>query len=113
MTITTAKRKAIRMPGKECPAASQLGIQWPPTTKSHHRNLGRNKKPSDSLPFGHAAEGSRSPIPSEPTPCPRPWITPQGATPAERLSTYHAISAVEHLYIADTNFTLLRHTEAR
>ena len=29
--------------------------------------------------------GSRSPIPSEPAPCHRPRITPQGATPAERL----------------------------
>ena len=28
--------------------------------------------------------GSRLPIPSEPTPCHRPWITPPGATPAER-----------------------------
>ena len=29
--------------------------------------------------------GSRSPIPSEPVPCHRPWITPQGATGAERI----------------------------
>jgi hypothetical protein len=28
--------------------------------------------------------GPRLPIPSEPTPCHRPWITPQGATPAGR-----------------------------
>jgi hypothetical protein len=39
------------------PAASWLGILRPPTTEPHHRNLGRNKKPSDSLPIGHAAEG--------------------------------------------------------
>jgi len=31
--------------------------------------------------------GSRSPIPSEPAPCHRPWITPQGATPAKCLPT--------------------------
>ena len=31
--------------------------------------------------------GSRLPIPSEPAPGHRPWITPQGATPAERLPT--------------------------
>ena len=61
MIKPTAKTKTIKMPGKERPAASRLGIQWPPTTKPHLRNLGRNKKP--------------------PT--------------------------------ADTNFTLLRHTEAR
>ena len=28
--------------------------------------------------------GPRSPIPSEPAPCHRPWITLQGATPEER-----------------------------
>ena len=51
------KTTAIRMPGKERPAASRSGIQRPPTTKPHHRNLGRNKKPSNCLPIGHAAEG--------------------------------------------------------
>ena len=51
------KAKAKRMPGKERPAASRLGIQRPPTTEPHHRNTGRNRKPSDSQPTGPTAEG--------------------------------------------------------
>jgi hypothetical protein len=54
-TTATTKTTAIRMPGKERPAASRSGIQGPPPTKPHHRNLGRNKKPSNSLNIGHAA----------------------------------------------------------
>ena len=45
------------MPGKERPAAARLGIQKPPTTKRHHRNTGRNTKPSASQPIGQTAEG--------------------------------------------------------
>ena len=56
-TTTTAKSKTIRMPGKERPAASRLGIQGPPTTEPHPRNTGRNRKPSDSQPTGPTAEG--------------------------------------------------------
>jgi len=56
-TTPTAKTKAIRMPGKERPAASQLGIQGPPTPESHPRNTGRNTKPSDSQPIGPTTEG--------------------------------------------------------
>ena len=52
-----AKTKAIRMPGKERPAASRLVIQRPPTTKPHHRNAGRNTKPSDDLLMSQTAEG--------------------------------------------------------
>ena len=44
-----AKTKAIRMPGKERPAASRLVIQRPPTTEPHLRNAGKNTKPSDGL----------------------------------------------------------------
>jgi hypothetical protein len=55
--MTNARAKTIRMPGKERPAASRLGIQKPPPTEPHHRNLGRNTKPSDSLPKRQAAEG--------------------------------------------------------
>ena len=51
------KAKAKRRPGKERPAASRLGIQKPPTTEPHHRNLARNTKPSGSLPAGQTAEG--------------------------------------------------------
>src|ERR1700677_4947082 len=56
-TTATAKTKAIRMPGKERPAASRLGIQGPPTPEPHPRNTGRNTKPSDSQPIGPTAEG--------------------------------------------------------
>ncbi len=55
--MTRAKAKAIWMPGKERPAASRLVIQKPPTTKPHHRNPGKNTKPSGSLPIGQTAEG--------------------------------------------------------
>ena len=51
------KAKTKRMPGKERPAASRLGIQKPPTTEPHHRNHGKNTKPSDSQPIGKTAEG--------------------------------------------------------
>jgi hypothetical protein len=57
MTKARAKTNAIRRPGKERPAASRLGIQRPHTTEPHHRNTGRNTKPSGSRPIGQAAEG--------------------------------------------------------
>jgi hypothetical protein len=52
-----AKTKAIRMPGKERPAASRLVIQEPPTTEPHQKNLCRNTKPSTGQPIGQTAEG--------------------------------------------------------
>jgi len=55
--MTRARSKTIRMPGKERPAASRLVIQKPPTTEPHHRNHGRNTKPSRSQPIGQTAEG--------------------------------------------------------
>ena len=54
---TKAKTKAIRKPGKERPAASRLVIQKPLPTEPHHRNHGKNTKPSDSPSIGQAAEG--------------------------------------------------------
>ena len=51
------KAKAKRMPGKERPAASRLVIQKPPTTEPHHRNTGRNTKPSAGQPIRQTAEG--------------------------------------------------------
>jgi hypothetical protein len=42
------KAKAKRMPGKERPAASRLGVQEPPTTELHHRNTRNDTKPSAS-----------------------------------------------------------------
>jgi hypothetical protein len=55
--MTRAKANAIRMPGKERPAASRLVIQKPPTTEPHHRNLVKDTKPSASQPIGQTAEG--------------------------------------------------------
>ena len=55
--MTKAKAKAIRMPGKERPAASRLGIQKPPTTKPHQKNLCRNTKPPVGQPIRQTAEG--------------------------------------------------------
>jgi hypothetical protein len=52
-----AKAKAIRMPGKERPAASRLVIQRPPTTEPRLRNAGRNTKPSDGQLLSQTAEG--------------------------------------------------------
>ena len=51
------KAKAIRMPGKERPAASQFVIQKPLPTEPHHRNHAKNTKPSGSQPIGQTAEG--------------------------------------------------------
>ena len=51
------KAKAKRMPGKKRPAASRLGIQRPPTTEPHHKNLCRNTKPSAGQPIRQTAEG--------------------------------------------------------
>jgi hypothetical protein len=59
MTTARAKAKtnAIWMPGKERPAASRLVIQKPPTTESHHRNTGKDTKPSAGQPIRLTAEG--------------------------------------------------------
>jgi hypothetical protein len=104
MTKAKVKAKAIRMPGKKRPAASRSPIQRPPPAEPHHRNLTRYTKPSDSQPIRPAAEGldhrflrSLSGVNysfrsgglivahQDPAPRHRPWITPKGATPAERI----------------------------
>jgi len=54
-TKTKAKTKAIRMPGKERPAASQTRIQRP-RPEPHHRNLAEDTKPSTIRPCGQTAE---------------------------------------------------------
>ena len=51
------KNKAIRMPGKERPAASQLVIHKPPTTKPHPRNPAKRTKPSADQLIKPIAEG--------------------------------------------------------
>ena len=61
-----AKTKAIRMPGKERPAASRLVIQKPPTTEPHQKNLARITKPLCKPVYQARCRGSRVPIPSEP-----------------------------------------------
>jgi hypothetical protein len=55
--MTNAKAKAIWMPGKERPAAARLVIQEPPTTEPHHRNVGKDTKPSAGQPIRLTAEG--------------------------------------------------------
>lgn len=87
MTKTRAKARAktIRMPGKERRAASRLVIQKPLPTEPHHRNHGKKLETLRQPAHGASRRGSRTPIPSEPAPRHRPWITPQGATLAERL----------------------------
>jgi hypothetical protein len=55
--MINAKAKAIWMPGKERPAASRLVIQRPPTTEPHHRNTGKDTKPSAGQPIRLTAEG--------------------------------------------------------
>ena len=57
MTKAKTKAKAIRMPGKERPAASRLVIQRPLPPEPHHRNHGKNTKPSTGQPIGQTAEG--------------------------------------------------------
>ena len=108
------KAKTKWMPGKERPAASRLAIQRPPTTKPHQKNLCRNKKPSAGQPHKANRRGSRLPIPSEPAPCHRPWITLQGATPAERLQHNTQPDALDIRTNSDhTNHALQKDTAAR
>jgi hypothetical protein len=57
MTNAKAKTNAIRMPGKERPAASRLVIQKPLTTEPHHRNTDKHTKPSAGRPMRLTAEG--------------------------------------------------------
>src|SRR3954453_8443528 len=61
----------------------------PPTTELHHKNAGKKQETLLQPARKPNCRGSRSPILPEPAPCHRPWITPQGATPAERLQPYH------------------------
>jgi hypothetical protein len=54
--MTKTKARAMRRPGKERPAASRLVIQRPLPTEPHHRNTGKDTKPSVSQPIGQTAE---------------------------------------------------------
>jgi len=51
-------------------------------TRDKRMQFERNTKSSESRAHRASCKGSRLPIPAEPAPCHRPWITPQGATPA-------------------------------
>ena len=87
--------KAIRMPGKERPAASRLVIQKPPTTEPHPRNLGRNTKPSvDHI----KAKSQRVSITDSFGASPALSALDHSARrdPAERVQHYHAIKGSEH-----------------
>jgi hypothetical protein len=85
------KAKVKRMPGKERPAASRLVIQRLP-----RRNFTIGISAETRNPPQANRRGSRLPIPSEPAPCHRPWITSKGATPAKPVQHYHAIKGSEH-----------------
>src|ERR1700691_2858468 len=104
------KTKAIRMPGKERPAASQSRTQRPPTTEPTLGMLAENTKPSDSRLESQTAEGlDRRFLRSQPR-----VLGPGSLCKARpRRSEYQIIMPSQPLNIADTNFTLLRHTEAR
>jgi hypothetical protein len=52
-----AKTNAIWKPGKERPAASRLVIQRPLPAEPHHRNTGKDTKPSAGQPIRQTAEG--------------------------------------------------------
>ena len=85
MTKARAKTNAIRNAGQKTPGgvatrdpeASHDGAS-PKESLQKHETLRWQARQANR-------RGSRLPIPSEPAPCHRPWITPQGATPAERL----------------------------
>jgi hypothetical protein len=57
MTEAKTKAKAIRMPGKERPAASRLVIQRPLPPEPHHRNHG--KKTRNPLPASPSGKPQR------------------------------------------------------
>jgi hypothetical protein len=108
------KAKAIRMPGKERPAASRLVIQKPLPTEPHHRNHGRNTKPSASQPIRRTAEGlDYRFLRSQPR-----VIGPGSLRKARpRRSEYYLSTHPEALNIRqnfnDSNHTLQSHAAAR
>ena len=104
------RTKAIWMPGKERPATSQSRIQRPPTTKLHHKNAGRNTKPSDSRLASQTAEGfDRRFFRSQPR-----VIGPGSLRKARpRRSEYQHITHQWPLNIDGLNQALLVHPESR
>jgi len=104
------KAKEIWMPGKERPAASQSRIQRPPTTELHHKNAGKNTKPSDSQLASQTAEGfDRRFFRSQPR-----VLGPGSLRKARpRRSEYQHITQQRPLNIDGLNQTLLAHHESR
>jgi hypothetical protein len=79
---SVTKPKTIGRPGKNRPATARFVIQGPPQRSSTKRMAIETENPSLSQPSQLTCKGSQSPIPSEPAPRLRPWISPPGATPA-------------------------------
>jgi len=79
------KTKAIWMPGKERPATSQSRIQDLLRQSFTIRMLAKNTKPSDSPARKPKLQRVSIADSSGASPVLSAWITPQGATPAERL----------------------------
>ena|SRR5258708_6790444 len=104
------RTKAIRMPGKERPATSQSRIQEPPTTELHHKNAGKNTKPSDRRLASQTAEGlDRRFFRSQPR-----VLGPGSLHKARpRRSEYQHITQQRPLNIDGLNQTLLAHPESR
>ena len=76
------KARTIRRPGKSSPATSRFVIQGPLQRSTTKRMATETQNPSQSQPSRPTCKGSQSPIPSEPAPRLRPWMSPPGATPA-------------------------------
>ena len=78
-----AKTKEIRMPGKERPAASRLVIQEP---LRRSLTIGMLAKTRNPLPASPSGKPQRASITDSfgASPASSAWVTPQGATPAER-----------------------------
>jgi hypothetical protein len=89
----SASCQAIRMPGKNRPAAFAFYDPGPPL-RGFTKNINPKAKPSASIspPLDPCAEGFAKPMSSEPAPSHRPWIGTLGATPAHHALRYHADS---------------------
>jgi hypothetical protein len=102
--------KAIRMPGKERPAASQSRIQRPPTAELLHRNVGKDTKPSDSWLASQTAEGlDRRFLRSQPR-----VLGPGSLRRARpRRSEYHLNTPLDGRSSRPKSNNLLRYAESR
>ena len=85
MTKARAKTNAIRNAGRRTPGG--VATRDPEASRDGASPKESMQKQETLRWPAHQANrrGSRLPIPSEPAPCHRPCVTPQGATPAEGL----------------------------